>query len=503
MPGQIALCKIFFVSSASVLIRSCNGRLIFGPMFRCQPLPYRSEFTLLRENCMPMESPADRTNETVQGKGLRGHHIAAATIGNALEFYDFLTYAFFSIQIGHAFFPAQSAYGSLMLSLATFGAGFVTRPIGAFVIGNYSDRAGRRPAMMLCFVLIGCSIVGMALIPGYATIGIAAPILAVIARMLQGFSLGGEIGSNTAFLMEAAPAEKRGLIVAWQAASQNVALIAGGSVGVVLTAILPPTALDLYGWRIAFLLGAVAVPFGLWLRTNLPETLHEPEPQTAMPAAEQSRLRLAYTHWRVLVLGLMVMGAGTIGSYTFTYLVTYAQASLQMTARAGFIAETFGNLLGIPAVLLGGWLSDTYGRRPVNVWGNLSFLVLIYPTFAWVIARRSEFALIAGMTILNAVSLIFWGSFYAGLTESMPKSIRGSGFGVAYSLSVALFGGTTQLVATWLIHMTGSSMAPAWYLIGATAVGQIALMLMAESAPARTLKGLKRAPVLPGEGGPG
>ena len=171
--------------------------------------------------------------------GLKWQHIAAATIGNALEFYDFLTYAFFSIQIGHAFFPAQSAYGSLMLSLATFGAGFVTRPIGAFVIGNYSDRVGRKPAMMLCFVLIGCAIVGMALTPTYARIGIAAPILAVIARMIQGFSLGGEIGSNTAFLLEAAPVEKRGLIVSWQGASQNLALIAGGLVGVLLTALLP------------------------------------------------------------------------------------------------------------------------------------------------------------------------------------------------------------------------------------------------------------------------
>ena len=211
-------------------------------------------------------------------RALKWQHIAAATIGNALEFYDFLTYAFFSIQIGHAFFPAQSAYSSLMLSLATFGAGFLTRPLGAFVIGNYSDRVGRRPAMMLCFLLIGFAIVGMALIPTYAQIGVAAPILAIIARMIQGFSLGGEIGSNTAFLMEAAPVEKRGLIVSWQTASQNIALITGGTVGVALTAWMPADALDSYGWRIAFLLGAVAVPFGFWLRNNLPETLHSKEP---------------------------------------------------------------------------------------------------------------------------------------------------------------------------------------------------------------------------------
>jgi MHS family citrate/tricarballylate:H+ symporter-like MFS transporter len=412
-------------------------------------------------------------------------HVAAATIGNALEFYDFLTYAFFSIQIGHAFFPVQSAYGSLMLSLATFGAGFVTRPIGAIVIGAYSDRVGRRPAMMLCFVLIGCSIVAMALIPTYATIGLAAPVLAVIARMAQGFSLGGEIGSNTAYLMEAAPTDKRGLIVSWQGVSQNLALIFGGSVGILLTTALPPDMLDAYGWRIAFLLGAAAVPFGLWLRSNLPETLHMPELDTIAPVIAQSRLVQARTHWRVIVLGLVVLAAGTIGSYTFTYLVTYTQATLHMSARTGFVAETLGNVLSIFAMLLGGWLSDRRGRWPVNVWGNLFFLLMIYPAFLLVVQMHSALVLIAAMTVLNVASSINSGSFYAGLAESLPKTIRGSGFGTIYSVSIAAFGGTTQLVITWLIHITGSAMAPAWYLTGAAAIGQIAYMLMRESAPVR------------------
>src|SRR5580704_14363363 len=205
-------------------------------------------------------------------------HVVAVIAGNALEFYDFITYAFFSIQIGHAFFPSQSAYGSLMLSLATFGAGFLTRPIGAFVIGNFADRAGRRPAMMLCFILMGCSIVGMAVIPPYTLIGIAAPILAVIARMTQGFSLGGEIGSNTAYLSEAAPPRRRGFIVSWQGACQNIAQVAGGLVGIAVNHWLPAAAVDAYGWRIAFLIGAITVPFGLWLRSSLPETLHAKEP---------------------------------------------------------------------------------------------------------------------------------------------------------------------------------------------------------------------------------
>jgi MHS family citrate/tricarballylate:H+ symporter-like MFS transporter len=412
-------------------------------------------------------------------------HIAAATIGNALEFYDFLIYTFFSIQIGHAFFPAQSAYGSLMLSLATFGAGFVTRPIGAVVIGRYADRAGRRPAMMLCFVLIGVAIVGMAVIPTYASIGIAAPILAVIARMVQGFSLGGEIGSTTAYLMESAPANRRGFNVSWQGASQNMALIAGASVGVLLTTLLPPDALDAYGWRIAFLFGAFTVPFGFWMRRNLPETMEKPSAAARPAPHAPSGLGLARAHWRVIVLGFTVLASGTITVYIFNYMVTYAQATLHMSARVGFVAATLGYLLGIPCTLLGGALSDRHGRWPINVWGNFVFILLIYPAFAWATATGSELAFVLAMTLLSAVAKFSVGSVYAALVESLPTAIRCSGFGTVYSLSIAIFGGTTQLVVTWLIHVTGSPMAPAWYMIAAAVTGQIAVMLLTESAPVR------------------
>jgi MFS family permease len=410
--------------------------------------------------------------------------IAAATIGNALEFYDFITYAFFSIQIGHAFFPSHNAYASLMLSLATFGAGFITRPIGGIIIGAYSDRVGRRPAMMLSFTLMGSAIVALALIPSYSAIGIAAPILAVVCRMVQGFSLGGEVGPTTAYLLEAAPLKSRGLAVSWQGASQLIAATTAGLVGVGLSHVMSPALLDGYGWRIAFLLGAVTVPFGLWIRRGMPETLHAPEPALAGAAAD-TPLGLARQNVRIIGLAFVYLASGTISTYVINYLTTFAQGTLHMAPGVSFLGGALGNLSGVVAILWGGWLSDRIGRRPVMIWPNLVYAILTVPMFFWIVQSRSAAALLVGSTVLGFLSSVSGGAFYTALAETLPKRIRGGAFAIVYASAIALFGGTTQLVITWLIKATGSPMAPAWYLLVAAIFGQIALMLILESAPVK------------------
>ncbi len=417
-------------------------------------------------------------------------HIAAVTLGNALEFYDFLTYSFFAIQIGHCFFPSTSGYGSLMASLATFGAGFATRPLGALVIGQYADKVGRKPAMLLSFVLIGLSIFAMALIPPYRSIGLAAPVLFVASRMLQGFSLGGEIGSNTAFLVEVAPPSARGFIVSFQGASQMAAILAGSVVGTVLSEVLSPGALTAYGWRVAFALGGLVVPLGWSLRRSLPETLHT---SNALVEPVGGRAGLIRGHWRVMILGLVILGMGTIGSYVQMYIVTFAQHALGLSARAGFLASCANAVAAIPALLLGGWLSDRFGRWPVNVVANALLLVLVVPLFAWAVDLGSASALIASMTLLGFVSNLTFGVVCAALGEGLPLAIRSSAFGTVYSLAIAVFGGSTEFIVTWLIHLTGSAMAPAWYVAGATAVAQIALMMLPESAPGRAMDAAKSA----------
>jgi MFS family permease len=422
--------------------------------------------------------------------------VAGATIGNALEFYDFVTYSFFAIQIGHAFFPSHSAYASLMLSLATFGAGFVTRPIGGLVIGAYADRVGRRPAMMLSFILMGVAIVGLALVPSYAQIGVAAPILAVTARLVQGFSLGGEVGPTTAYLLEAAPTHRRGLAVSWQGASQGLSAAVGSLVGFGLSNLMAPADLDAYGWRIAFLLGAVTLPFGLWLRHTLPETLNAPEPAPAPPpqapparpetVAEPSRAALVRSSTRILSLAVVVLAAGTISTYVFNYMTTFAQHTLHMKPGPAFAAGALGNLMGVAGGLFGGWLSDKIGRRPVMIWPALVNLVMLIPLFSWITESRTVLALTVGTAAIALVGAVGAGAFYAALAESLPKRIRGGAFATVYAVAIATFGGTTQLVITWLIHVTGSTMAPAWYLFGASCLGLIARWLIVESAPAKT-----------------
>ncbi len=420
--------------------------------------------------------------------GRSPRHVLAVSAGNALEFYDFTTYAFFAVQIGHALFPARTAFENLMLSLLTFGVGFASRPLGGIVIGIYGDRAGRKPAILLSFALMGVSILGLALVPSYAQIGVAAPILAVAARLLQGFALGGAVGPTSAFLLEAASPADRGLYSSLQFASQGIAVLLGGLVGTILANLLGDASLAAWGWRVAFGLGALVLPFSLYLRKALPDTVEHAR-SDGSPAPIDSSLG---AQARIIVLGFLMLASATIAIYTLTYMTTFALTTLHLKANISFAATVVLGLCNTLFSVPGGWLSDRFGRKPQMLWPRILLLVAIYPCFSVLVQHPDAVTLLTATAVITALNALSASAAFTALAEAVPARMRSQVLSVTYALAIAGFGGTTQPIIAWLIHITGA-MAPAWYLTAATAVGLVAMLAMPETLPSKVKVSRPRA----------
>jgi MFS family permease len=401
-------------------------------------------------------------------------HVAAVVLGNCLEFYDFLAYAFFALQIGRAFFPAKDPSASLLLSLATFGAGFLMRPLGGLVLGRLGDRIGRRPAMMLSFSLMGLGMVGLALTPSYHAIGVAAPILVLAWRLLQGFAVGGEVGPSLAFLVEAAPAARRGFYSSLQPATADAASILAGVVGLALASALTQEALDTWGWRVAFLLGAAVVPVGLVIRRSLPETLHGAEPP--LPAAHGGYRRIA-------VLGFCMLASATVIGYVQTNLTTYAAATLHMSSQTAFTALLVNALCMTCFDPVGGALSDRIGRKPVMIGATALLAACTYPAFRLIVQVHTPAALYVSAALLGVLTGLSQPSILTALAESLPRAMRAGTVAIVYALAISAFGGSTQFVVNWLIRASGNPLAPGYYMLCASLIGILSMSLMPESAP--------------------
>lgn len=408
----------------------------------------------------------------------RIRQVLAVVVGNGLEYYDFVTYAFFASQIGRTFFPSNTPGASLLASLATFGVGFLTRPLGAFFIGRFGDRAGRKPAMLLSFALIGVGVVGLPLIPSYASIGILAPILAIMFRLLQGFALGGEVGPSTAFLMEAAPPLRRGLYVSLQATSADFAVCIAGLVGVGLASVLDAPALDAWGWRVALLFGAAIIPVGLVLRRTLHETLDGPVRAEEEPAPGG--------YGEIVVLGLLLLSTATTVNYLLEYMTTYANVTLGMSSKIAFGATAVIGLSGVICDSLGGWLSDRFGRRPIMIIPWLFLAVAVFPCF-WMLERlRTAAALYSACAVLACISTLSSATIIVAITESLPRRVRSGGIAIIYALAISVFGGSAQFFIAWLIRATGNPLAPAWYMFCGVVIGIVVLFQLPETAPIKT-----------------
>jgi MFS family permease len=405
--------------------------------------------------------------------------IVAVVVGNWLEFYDFLVFTFFAVMIGDAFFPGESEIARLLGALATFGVSFVTRPIGAAVIGAYADRAGRRAALTLTLLLmaIGSAMVGLT--PSYAQIGVAAPIILVLARLIQGFSCGGEVGPATTYLLESAPPHRRAAMTAWQGYSQQLAIFTGSLVGVILAASLSREQLYAWGWRLPFLLGIVIAPVGLYIRRQLPDTIHAHETHHSGRAVLADLMR---NHARVVILGIFVICGGTISTYVFNYMTTYAITTLRLSETIGTTLTLTGSIASIAGMALGVW-ADRFGRKTMLVASRVVFVLAIYPAYRVITAPDATPVVIVAMNmLLNFVFSTGIGALYAFLPEALPKAVRSSGLAILYALGVTIFGSTTQFVVAWLIDWTKDPMVPAWYQIIAN-IGAIAAVAMIRTHP--------------------
>lgn len=410
------------------------------------------------------------------GRSTAVRSIVRVASGNFLEMYDFMVFGYYAAAIGQAFFPSGNAYLSLMLSLTTFGAGFLMRPLGAVVLGAYADKHGRRAGLLLTLTLMSVGIASIACTPGYATIGLLAPLLVLLGRLLQGFSAGMELGGVSVYLAEIAPQGRKGFYVSWQSASQQIAVMVAALAGVVLTSRLSPDAMQAWGWRVPLLLGCVIVPFLFLLRRSLPET--------EVFAARQRHPEIAEifaslrANWKVVLVGTLLVVMTTVSFYMITaYTPTFGSSVLNLSALDSLqvtLCVAASNLLWLPVM---GTVSDRIGRKPLLLACTVAMLVTAYPVMLWLTASPSFSRLLVAELWLSFLYASYNGAMVVFLTEIMPSEVRTSGFALAYSLATAIFGGFTPLICTSLIHTTHNPAIPGVWLSVAAACGLVASLV--------------------------
>jgi MHS family citrate/tricarballylate:H+ symporter-like MFS transporter len=395
--------------------------------------------------------------------------------GNFLEMYDFFVFGYYASAIGKVFFPSGSEFAQLMSAFMTFGAGFLVRPIGAIVLGAYIDHHGRRAGLLLTLGLMAVGTLTIALVPGYATLGLLAPVLVVVGRLVQGFSAGVELGGVSVYLSEIATPGHKGFYVSWQSGSQQVAVVLVALLGVALSAMLPPEDLTAWGWRIPFLIGCLIIPLLFLLRRSMEETSeftarkHHPTPSEIFRSVAQN--------WQVVLVGMLMVIMTTVSFYLITaYTPTFGKEVLKLSSTDSLLVTLcvgLSNLFWLPVM---GALSDRVGRFPLLMFFTVLALITAYPAMSWLVAEPSFGRLLVVELWLSFIYGSYNGAMVVALTEIMPAQVRASGFSLAYSLATTV-GGFTPFIVTWLIHETGNRAIPGAWLSFAAVCGLVAALL--------------------------
>jgi MHS family proline/betaine transporter-like MFS transporter len=398
--------------------------------------------------------------------------IVAATIGNIFEWFDFVVYGFFALTIAEVFFPTGNPTVSLLITFGAFGLAYFVRPLGAIVVGGYTDRAGRKAGLLLSMALMMIGTTLMAVTPGFATIGLAAPIIITIARLLQGFSVGGEFGSAVSFLAEHGGG-RRGFSASWQFATGGLITVLASLFGLTLTSLLTHEQLVDWGWRIPYVFGMLIRPAGLYVRSKVVETPEflEAEKPATIPIRDVLRRHPLPV---LLALGISIISNSSF--YILAYIPTYGVKTLHLPASVGFTATLIGGaILAIGCPLAGHW-SDKLPRPLLMVITCWLFVLTSYPAFYLMAAWPSLAACIIAVGWLQFVKAGYSGVLPSLLSEQFPVETRAIGVSLGFSTAVSIFGGLAPLVATWLISATGDSLSPSYYLIFTALLSLFALM---------------------------
>lgn len=427
----------------------------------------------------PQATPASDHDEKAGRKA-----VIAASTGNALEWYDFTVYALFAVYIGQNFFQNEDPTGQLLASFIAFGIGYIARPLGALILGSYADRKGRKAALTLTIMLMAVGTLLIAIAPPYSAIGIGAPLLIVAGRVLQGFSAGGEVGGATAFLVEHAPPEKRGLYASWLQASMGMSNMLAALVATAVTMLFTVQQIHDWAWRIPFIIGLAIAPVGLWMRKALDETPHfKEEAERAARSGEADRktpmLKVLRECPRQLALGLGMSVLWAAAPYALIiYFPIYVQKTLGFQSSDAFTAALIGNVFLIAGCVLSGSLSDRFGRRNMLRVGALMLLVFAYPLMVWLKATNTAWSLIVVQSALCSMVALYVGTAPAALSEIFPTAVRSSGMSLSYNTAVTVLGGFAPALLTWITYKTGMTYAPALYVMAAAVVALIAISFL-------------------------
>jgi MHS family proline/betaine transporter-like MFS transporter len=404
--------------------------------------------------------------------------VGAAVVGNVLEWYDFSVYAFVAIYISRNFFPQGNEVTALLSTFLAYGLGFLARPLGAVVIGRLGDLRGRKAALLITILLMAVGTVLIGVLPTFATIGYLAPLLLVVARLLQGFSAGGEWGSSTAFIVEWAPAGERGYYGSFQQTSVVAGLLLGSGVAALLNTVMTPADMTSWGWRIPFLLGAIIGPVGMYMRRTIDET-----PAYQRMAASPAAAHDPTSPWLLAGRAFGFTIVWTVCFYILlNYMPTYTQKYLNLSASAALWANTIGLFVLLAAIPVMGRLSDRIGRKPLLLGCCVAYIVLPYPIFSFLVGGASYAALVAVQMLFAVLISMFSGPGPAAIAEIFPTRSRSLWMTAGYALSVSIFGGFAPFIAVWLIDRFASPLAHTFYLIAAAIVSTAVIWGLRETA---------------------